>query len=184
MGGLPSMWNAGGNMSASIVILNARIRALFAPAGTTAIAIKGDRIMALGDVSTMRAHIGPETHVIDAGGRELMPGFIESHLHLFMGGATLSMLNLGSVFGFEAVQAAFAAFIRDNPGDDILFGYAVNYVIFGEDRRPDRHILDRIVVDRPLCLLATDLHCAWANTRALEMAGILHGADVGPGARW
>ncbi|MDS9468787.1 amidohydrolase [Paracoccus sp. MBLB3053] len=169
-------------MTADLVILNARIRAQFAPAGTTAIAARDGLILALGDDAAIRAHVAPETRVIDAAGRELLPGFVESHLHLFMGGASLSMLPLGSTFGFEATKAAFEEFMAANPGDEILFGLGVNYVIFGEDRRPDRHLLDQISAERPICLLATDLHCAWANTRALELAGILQGADVGPGA--
>jgi predicted amidohydrolase YtcJ len=169
-------------MPADLIIVNARVRAVFAPAGTTAIAVRGGKILALGSDAGTRAHAGPETRIIDAGGRELLPGFIESHLHLFMGGATLAMLNLGPTFGFEATRSALLDFAALNPGDDILFGYAVNYVIFAEDRRPDRHLLDAIIADRPLCLLSTDLHCAWANTRALDMARILEGADVGPGA--
>lgn len=169
-------------MPADLVIVNARVRAIFAPMGTTAIAVANGRILALGTDETISAHAGSATRIIDANGRELMPGFIESHLHLFMGGASLAMLNLGSTFGFEATRDALLDFANANPGEDILFGYAVNYVIFGEDRRPDRHLLDAIIADRPLCLLSTDLHCAWANTRALELAGILHGADVGPGS--
>lgn len=169
-------------MPADLIIINARIRPIFAPAGTTAIAVADRRIVALDSDEAIRAHAGPTTRRIDASGRELLPGFIENHLHLFMGGATLAMLNLGPTFGFEATSAALRDFAATHPGDEILFGYAVNYVIFGEDRRPGRHLLDAIIADRPLCLLSTDLHCAWANTRALELAGILHGADVGPGA--
>ena len=169
-------------MPADLIITNARIRHVFAPDGTTAIAVAGGRILALGSDDPIRAQADSGTRVIDAGGRELMPGFIESHLHLFMGGATLAMLNLGPTFGLEATAKAFRKFAAANPGDEILFGYAVNYVIFGEDRRPDRHLLDAIIADRPICLLSTDLHCAWANTRALELAGILNGADVGPGS--
>ncbi len=169
-------------MSADLIIHNATTRPLFAPTGTTAIAVKDGRILALGDDATIRSHIGAQSQVIDAQGRELMPGFYESHLHLFMGGASLSMLNLGNIFGFEAVQAACSTYIQANPGDGILFANATNYTIFGNDRRPDRHILDRIAADRPLCLIAVDLHCAWANTRALELAGILHGAALGHGS--
>lgn len=168
-------------MTADLVILNARLRPLFAAPGTTALAVADGVILALGDDRAIRAHIGPATQVIDAAGRELMPGFIESHLHLMMGGASLSMLNMGALFGFDPVRDALLDFAARQPGEGILFGYAVNYVIFGEER-PDRHILDRILRDRPLCLIATDLHCAWANTKALELAGILNGADLGPGS--
>lgn len=170
-------------MLADLVILNAKTRPLFAAAGTTAIAVKDGRILALGDDDTVGTHAGRGTRVIDAGGRELMPGFYESHLHLFMGGASLSMLNLGNTFGFDAVQAAIQTYMIDNPGEGILFANATNYTIFGTDRRPDRHLLDQISPDRPLCLIAVDLHCAWANTCALKLAGVLHGAVLGQGAQ-
>ncbi|MFX0544312.1 amidohydrolase [Roseovarius sp. S1116L3] len=169
-------------MPADLVIVNASIRPLFAPAGVTAVAIKDGCIAALGSDERIRALAGADTRIIDAGGRALMPGFIESHLHLFAGGATLSMLNLGETFGLKAVREAFAEVIRTRPGQDLVSGFATNYTIFGEDIRPDRHMLDRIEADRPICMLAVDMHCAWANTRALELAGILHGADPGPGA--
>lgn len=169
-------------MPANLVILNAKIRRLFVPEGTTALAVSAGRIAALGNDDAIRSKIGPDTQVIDAGGRELLPGFIDSHLHLFMGGASLSMLNLGQIFGFEATRDAFRSFLEQNPGDDLLSGFAANYTIFAEDHRPNRHDLDRICADRPICLFSVDLHCAWANTLALELAGILHGADLGAGS--
>ena len=169
-------------MHADLVILNAKVRPLFAAPGTTAVAVRNGRIAALGPDDDIRALTGPGTQTIDAGGRELLPGFIESHLHLFTGGATLSMLNLGEVFGFDAVRSAFRTFINDHPGTDLLSGFAANYTIFGEDRRPDRHLLDQISPDRPIFMYSVDMHCAWANTRALELAGILQGADLDPGA--
>lgn len=169
-------------MHADLALLNARVRPLFATPGTTAVAVRNGQIAALGTDDDIRALIGPQTRVIDAEGRELLPGFIESHLHLFMGGATLSMLNLGDVFGFDAVSAAFRSFIEDTPASALHSGFAANYTIFGEDRRPDRHLLDQISPDRPIFMYSVDLHCAWANTPALELAGVLHGADLGPGA--
>ncbi|EBA07068.1 amidohydrolase [Sagittula stellata] len=169
-------------MHADLVFLNARVRPLFAAPGTTAVAILDGKIAALGGDDDIRAFIGPQTRVIDAGGRELLPGFIESHLHLFMGGATLSMLNLGEVFGLKAVSTAFRSFIDETPDAPLHSAFAANYTIFGEDRRPDRHLLDRISPDRPIFMSSVDLHCGWANTRALELAGVLRGAEVEPGS--
>ncbi|TDE40652.1 amidohydrolase [Antarcticimicrobium sediminis] len=169
-------------MQADLVILNARVRPLFAAPGTTAVAVRNGIIEALGTDDDIRALTVPRTRTIDAGGRELLPGFIESHLHLFTGGATLSMLNLGEVFGFDAVCAAFRTFIKDNPGAGLLSGFAANYTIFGEDQRPDRHLLDKISPERPIFMYSVDMHCAWANTRALELAGVLQGADLEPGS--
>ncbi len=167
-------------MTADLCILNAKIRPLFAPTGTTSIAVKDGKILALGNPAEIQTHKGPNTQVIDANGRELLPGFIESHLHIFGGGSTLSMLNLADVFGFDAVETAITAFINENPGEGILSGFSANYTIFGDTIRPDRHLLDKICATRPFYMLAVDMHCAWANTCALEQAGILHGATLGP----
>lgn len=167
-------------MDADLCILNAKIRPMFAPVGTTSLAVKDGMILTLGSDSAIRAHQGPTTQVIDARGRELIPGFIESHLHLFGGGATLSMLNLSDIFGFEAAYNSFTAFIKDNPGDGVLSAFSTNYTIFGDSVRPDRHLLDKITSDRPIYMLAVDMHCAWANTCALERAGILQGTKLGP----
>lgn len=169
-------------MTADILIVNARTRAVFAAPGTTAIAWRDGIAIALGDDTTVGALAGPATRIIDARGMELMPGFVESHLHLFMGGATLTMLDLGTTFGFDAVAETFARAATDRPGDDLIQAFSVHYTVFGEDTRPDRHILDRISPDRPISLMSADLHCTWANTAALAQAGVLHGADVGPEA--
>ncbi|GLT11627.1 amidohydrolase [Sulfitobacter porphyrae] len=169
-------------MQADLVILNATVRPLFAPTGTTAIAVRNGRIEALGTDAEIGALAGPQTQQINAQGRELLPGFIESHLHLFTGGASLSMLNLSYTFGVENVRDAFRSFMTDAPGDDLISGFAANYTIFGKDRRPDRHLLDQICADRPICMFSVDQHCAWANTCALELAGILHGVDPETGA--
>lgn len=169
-------------MQADLVILNATVRPLFAPTGTTAIAVRNGRIEALGTDAEIGTLAGPQTQQINAQGRELLPGFIESHLHLFTGGASLSMLNLSDTFGVENVRDAFRSFMADAPGDDLISGFAANYTIFGKDRRPDRHLLDLICSDRPICMFSVDQHCAWANTCALELAGILHGVDPETGA--
>jgi predicted amidohydrolase YtcJ len=63
----------------------------------------------------------------------------------------------------------------------MVCAYGANYDLLGESR-PDRHALDAVLADRPLCITSTDFHCAWANTAALQAAGILHGADAGAGA--
>lgn len=166
-------------MPADLCILNAKIRPLFASEGNTSLAVKNGKILALGNTTEIHAYVGPTTQVIDAKGRELVPGFIESHLHLFGGGATLSMLNLSDVFGFGAAQQAFTAFINDNPGEGVIAGFSANYTIFGDTVRPNRHLLDKISTTRPIYMVAVDMHCAWANTCALEQAGILQGAELG-----
>ncbi len=110
-----------------------------------------------------------------------LPGFCESHAHLFGGGVTLAQLNLSQVHDAAALRVALLRHAAATPEGDMVCAYGANYDLLGENR-PDRHALDAVLADRPLCITSTDFHCAWANTAALQAAGILHGADAGAGA--
>ena len=103
----------------------------------------------------------------------------ESHLHLFMGGSELSHLQLLGVKGPEQLRKAMLDYAAANPDRRVIVGQGCDYGIY--DRSLTRHDLDAILPDRPVILLAADHHTAWANTRALDEAGILHGAEVTPG---
>ncbi|MGB8814668.1 MAG: amidohydrolase [Paracoccaceae bacterium] len=166
-------------MKADLIIHNAAIPAIFA-AGD-AIAIGAGRILAVGSGEDLRIWIGPHTRSMDVQGATLMPGFVDSHVHLFGGGLALRQVNVASVRDEAALTETIRSFAAENPGTDLVQAYAANYTILG-DNRPTRHDLDRILPDRPFAITATDFHCVWANTCALELAGILQGGDAGPGA--
>ena len=110
-----------------------------------------------------------------------LPAFCESHAHLFGGGVTLAQLNLSQVHDAGALRVALIGHAGATPDGELVCAYGANYDLLGESR-PDRHALDAVLADRPLCITSTDFHCAWANTAALQAAGILHGADAGAGA--
>ena len=110
-----------------------------------------------------------------------LPAFCESHAHLFGGGVTLAQLNLSQVHDTAALQVSLLRHAAATPDGEMVCAYAANYDLLGESR-PDRHALDTVLADRPLCITSTDFHCAWANTAALQAAGVLHGADAGAGA--
>lgn len=141
-----------------------------------AVAVADGRIIAVGDDADIAAMAGPATRVIDAGGRTLLPGFVESHLHLVLGGAELAQLQLGGLSGFEALQGAFVAYGLANPHRDILLAQGASYQILG--RPVTRHDLDRVMADRPIAMTAPDHHTVWANTAALQAGGLLHGAEM------
>ena len=165
-------------MSATLLIVNARVLTMDPEAPETdAVALSGDRIAALG--ADAEAMAGPECQRIDAKGATVLPGFIESHLHLFMGGSELAHLQLLGVKGPEALTVAIRTYAAASPDRKVIVGQGCDYGIY--DRALTRHDLDTILPDRPVCLLAADHHTAWANTMALEQAGILHGAALGPG---
>jgi predicted amidohydrolase YtcJ len=166
---------------ADLIVINGRVRTMDDdnPAAE-AIAVKDGAIIALGTRASIEALKGPATRVIDAKGGSVIPGFIEAHMHLFSGGAELAHLQLGGIHGFEALQQAIRDYATTRPEAKMLVGQGVDYTVLG-DERVTRHHLDAILPDRPFCMAAPDHHTMWANTKALEMAGILQGRTLGPG---
>jgi len=169
-------------MSATLIITNAAILTMDeARPRAEAIAVAGNRIIRLGSHAEVMREKGAATRVVDAGGGTVIPGFVEGHMHLFAGAAELSHLQLFGTRGFDALKARTEAYIRQNPGDDLIIGEQADYVILGEQEPLSRHHLDRIVKDRPVLLFSPDHHTAWANTIALEKSGLLKGRALGPG---
>ncbi len=166
---------------ADLIVINGRVRTMDDdnPAAE-AIAVKDGAIVAIGSRAAIEALKGTATEVIDAKGGSVLPGFIEAHMHLFSGGAELAHLQLGGVHGFEALQKAIRDYASTRPEAKMLVGQGVDYTVLG-DERVTRHHLDAILPDRPFCMAAPDHHTMWANTKALEMAGILQGRTLGPG---
>ena len=166
---------------ADLIVINGRVRTMDDnnPAAE-AVAVKDGAIVAIGSRAAIEDLKGSATKVIDAKGGSVLPGFIEAHMHLFSGGAELAHLQLGGVHGFDALQKAIRDYASTRPEAKMLVGQGVDYTVLG-DERVTRHHLDAILPDRPFCMAAPDHHTMWANTKALEMAGILEGRTLGPG---
>jgi predicted amidohydrolase YtcJ len=146
-----------------------------------ALAVKDGEIVAVGDVRQVAELKGLGTKVVDAGGSSVVPGFIEAHMHLFGGAAILDHLQLLSVRGFDALSDAVRAHAAAHPDVKLLQAQSADYTILSDTERVTRHHLDRIIAHRPFAMTAQDHHTMWANTKALEMAGLLHGKELGPG---
>ncbi len=169
-------------MDADLILTNARILTMDPDnPRAEAIAIAGDRILAVGRNDDIHALAGPDTRRRDAGGATLLPGFVESHLHLFSGAYGETLLQLAGVKGFDALKRAVDGFAAANPDTPLLFGQGADYALLGPDRMLDRHALDAICPDRPLIVMAYDFHSAFANTAALKAAGLLQGRALPPG---
>ncbi|MER9237412.1 amidohydrolase [Mesorhizobium sp. M0633] len=168
--------------NADLIVTNARVLTMDEGNPTAeAVAIKDGNIMAVGDRRTIEALKGPATKIIDAQGGSVVPGFIEAHMHLFGGAAELDNLHLQGVHGFDALSDAIRAYAAARPNAKLLLGAGVDYTILSKEEPVTRHHLDRIIPDRPFAMSASDHHTMWANTKALELAGILHGKQLGPG---
>lgn len=166
------------------VILNGRL-ITFDPdrPHAEALAIRGNTIAAVGSTAEIRALAGPGTRVVDAGGATVLPGFIDSHVHLFGGSVELGYLDLYGVQGEEALRDKVRAWAAECPDDRVVFAVQADYAIMGAGRRTTRHDLDRVLPDRPFAMFAPDHHTIWANTLALEAAGVLQGGTVDKGAQ-
>jgi predicted amidohydrolase YtcJ len=163
-------------MATDLIITNAKMLTMDpARPRAEAVALSGGRILAVGTRAEVEALAGPGCRVIDAGGRTLLPGFVESHMHLF-GGAELQHLQLTGVSGLAALSEAFAGFAAKNPDAAVLMAEGVDYGILGH--AVTRADLDAVLPDRPIAMRAMDHHTVWANTLCLERAGLLHGAAM------
>ncbi len=170
-------------MTAEIAILNATIRPdPGAPEVVQALAMGAGKVLAVGANEEIWSLCCERTQVIDAGGATVLPGFVESHMHLFLGAFSLKVLNLVDATGLEDLRMAVLEFADANRDAPLLVaqGFAYGALDCGKD--PDRHVLDAICPDRPLLLQSSDFHNGWCNTVALKQAGIFHGRDVGPGS--
>jgi predicted amidohydrolase YtcJ len=147
-----------------------------------AIAIANGVILGVGSADDISNLKGPDTIVHDANGATVLPGFIESHLHLFQGGAELEALNLSGLEGAEPLKQAIAGFSSGLGADELLYAVCCEYTALGAGTPITRQALDAIVPDRPFAMIAHDHHTAWANSSALALAGILDGGDAGEGS--
>lgn len=100
---------------------------------------------------------------------------MESHAHLFAGGVALGQLNLASVHSEAELREALLPFAKGVPDGELVCCYGANYDLMGG--RPTRAALDALL-ERPLFIVATDYHCAWANSAALAGVPQAPGVDL------
>lgn len=163
--------------TADLILTNARVLTMDPDhPRAEAVALAGERILAVGAAAEIARLAGPGTKIIDAGGRTLLPGFFEGHVHVGLGGADLTHLHIGHLHGTEAVGTAFRTFAAANPDMALLMAQEAHYGIL--NKPATRHDLDAMIGDRPIAMMSPDLHTVWANTAALEAAGLLHGAEM------
>ncbi|MFF3393598.1 amidohydrolase [Streptomyces sp. NPDC002669] len=145
------------------------------PARTRAssLAVVGERIAAVGH-DEVRELIGPRTEVVDLTGKLLVPGFQDAHVHAVGGGAEMAECDLAGTVGAAAYLDLIGTYARTHPDHEWITGGGWSMESF-EGGLPTRQLLDSVVPDRPVLLSNLDHHGAWANTRALELAGITAG---------
>lgn len=171
-------------MTATLAILNADIRPMTGSGDRfQALAASEERIVAMGTDDEIRALCNEQTQIIDAKGATVLPGIVESHMHLFPGALNAKVLSLSDTSGTQAITKAIQTFAVNTPESALLIAQGLNYEAFDGNQNPDRHMLDAICPDRPLMLQSCDFHNGWVNTAALKAADLMQGRDFGPVSR-
>jgi predicted amidohydrolase YtcJ len=148
----------------------------------TAVGVKGGRIIYVGSDRVPDGTIGPETDVVDLAGKMVLPGFQDGHVHLLAGGVELGECTLFTLGSAAAIADSIRACMAARPGAPWVRGAGWELTAF-PDANPSRGALDRIVEDRPAIFDAADGHSAWANSKALALAGITRDTPDPPGGR-
>ena len=136
-----------------------------------AVAIQGERILLVGSAKDVLKRRGSTTKVIDAGGRLLLPGFEDSHVHFVSGAENLAKVDLAGTRNVEEVQARIRQFAQEHSEAGWVQGRGWMYSAF-PGNMPHKKYLDEIVPDRPAIMTCADGHTSWVNSKALALAGI------------
>jgi predicted amidohydrolase YtcJ len=165
---------------ADVIFLGANIITVDpATEGAEAVAIRADRIIAVGDSTHVLGLRGEATRVIELGGQALLPGFIDSHGHVGNQARILAVANLapppvGSVSDIARLQQSVRQYIaaREIPAGQWVLGFGYDDSLLAESRHPTRDDLDAVSTDHPILLMHISGHLGAVNSAALALLGI------------
>lgn len=154
--------------TADLIIVAGRVFDGTVRTASTAVAVRGGRIVRVGSDAEVRALAGAATRVIDAAGGLIHPGFVDAHIHAAFAGVERLSIDLTPARDV----AETLELIRAGAGlsdAEWITGGGWNHELFPA---PTRQLLDEIVADRPIALSDAGHHTLWVNTKALELAGV------------
>ncbi len=165
------------NIHADIVLINGVIYTVDNNNNIyTALAIKNNKIIYVGDCKKAKKFITNKTQVIDLQGKMVLPGFWDTHTH--PPGTALTDLYQASLYRTKSIEECIKKvkdFIKDNPHMDIIYGVGWSISIFEKEELilgPKKEHLDRISTEIPIILRSCDGHTIWLNSKAFEKFNI------------
>jgi predicted amidohydrolase YtcJ len=167
--------------SADVILTNAKIWTVDPERPTAeAVAIIGDRIVAVGSAADIDRWRGSATKIIDGGGKLVLPGFDDAHVHFSTGGEQLDSVDLRDANSQEEFRKRIAARAQHRPKEWMTGGD-------WDDQRwtpaklPTKELIDAVTPNTPVFVNRYDEHMALGNSVALKIAGITKATKAPPG---
>lgn len=159
-------------MQPDLVLHNGIVRTLDPRQPTCrAIAIWRDRIVALGD-DDLADMVSAGSRRIDLGGRLVLPGFVDGHVHFMEYALRRQRLDLRGLKSLDAALARIRDAVEETPAGEWVLGGGWDHNLWPDPTWPNRHALDQITRQHPIALDSKDVHTLWVNSAALKRAGI------------
>ena len=169
-------------ISPDLVIVNAVVRTMDSTVPQAeAVAIFGNKIAAVGTSKEIRALAGKQTRVIDAGGKLVLPGFNDSHVHFLMGGYSLSNVDLRDAKSPVEFARRISEFAKRIPKGQWIVEGNWDHEKWPGTPLPTKEMIDAVTPDHPVLVSRTDGHMALANSLAMKLAGLPRDIKDPPG---
>jgi predicted amidohydrolase YtcJ len=136
------------------------------------VAVRDGKIVAVGSDGDFDSQIGPNTRVLDAKGRLVIPGLIDAHTHFASGGRSLISLSFRGVDSVARVQEMVARKIKELPAGALVSGSEYDHTLFPGGKWPTKEDLDEVSPANPVVIERVDGHSIWVNSLALKISGI------------
>src|SRR6516162_1268067 len=159
--------------SATLIVTNAAVYTVDKQQPKAeAVAVIGDRIVAVGSRAEIDLWRGAQTKVIDAGGKLVLPGFNDAHVHFMQGGAQLEQVQLTDASTPEEFANRIAAQVKKTPKGEWILGGRWDETKWPKPELPTKELVDAVTGATPIFVERYDGHEALANSAAMKMAGI------------
>ena len=168
--------------AADLIVTNAKIYTVDKnQPKAEAVAVLGDRIVGVGTSAAMDAWRGPETRMIDAGGKLLLPGFNDAHVHFISGGLQLDNVKLNDAASPDEFARRIAERAKITRRGEWIMGGDWDETKWNPAQLPSRDLIDSVTPQTPVFVSRYDGHMALANSLALKLAGITAKTPDPPG---
>ena len=138
----------------------------------TTVAVTNNRITYVGNDANIKSLIGPNTRVVNLDGKMLMPGFQDAHVHPVDSGMTFNQCAVFDLPQLDDLLDAIKKCVDERPDADWIVGAGWYVSTFAPTGIPNKQMLDAIAPNTPITLLSNAAHSVWANSAAIERAGI------------